>query len=282
MKAIMKLSGLILILLLIGCKEQKKTAEPEVMAETSEEENIRELKTASGKIFRLTESHPVGASLSTVNIKTEGFKNEFDETLTDIDPITKVFMADLDENGFEELYVMSTGAGSGAYASLHGFASNGDESVSTIYIPEISEDELAPGKLFEGYMGSDGFLILNGVLIREFYKHKEGDPVHEPSGERTAVAHELVAGEATYKLQAKPTAWAEGTLVRNCLGDFLATEDGNFKICNTETPDLKALENGAPMEVHYTQVACVVKEGVPECRMAFPTIGTIKLIEFQK
>jgi hypothetical protein len=69
----------------------------------------------------------------------------------DRDPISDVFTADLDGNGFDEIYIVTTAAGSGSYGTILGFASNKDKSLSMIHFPEVREGD----ETFEGYMGHD-------------------------------------------------------------------------------------------------------------------------------
>ncbi|MFS4494109.1 hypothetical protein [Maribacter sp. 2308TA10-17] len=271
------LVGFLSLLLTCSCAEKKKKEivnSDKGTVTVSETDHI----SASGKIFKLSESHPKGESLSNLKIETKGFETEFNVTLSDIDPIKKVFFADLDENGFEELYVTTQAAGSGAYSSIYGFASNGDKSVSGIYAPQISEADMAEEGLFAGFMGKDDFLMQNNVLMRQFYQFKEGDTANKPTGDKVTIAYTLNAGEASWNLQAKPTFLAEGTLVKNCLGAFLATEKGNLQICNKEIEAISAFLDGALLNITYVDVpACIIKEEAI-CGMAFPTTGTIKAV----
>ena len=65
-----------------------------------------EYVTRSGKSLFITESHPVGQSLSDISIKSSGFEHNISETFSDSDPIKSVYVTDLDNNGFDEFYLI--------------------------------------------------------------------------------------------------------------------------------------------------------------------------------
>jgi heat shock protein HslJ len=101
----------------------------------------REFRTKTGKRIIVSQTHPAGESLGTIEIHTEGFEHNFNEVLEDRDPISDVFVADLDDNGFDEIYIITTAVGSGGYGSVLGFASNKDKSLSMVHFPEIREGD---------------------------------------------------------------------------------------------------------------------------------------------
>ncbi len=103
------------------------------------------------------EAHLVGRSLSTIEINTKDFEHNYHEIYEDRDPVSEVFVADLDGNGFDEIYTITTSAGSGSYGTILGFASNKDKSLSMINFPEIQKGD----ESFKGYMGHDSFKIEN-------------------------------------------------------------------------------------------------------------------------
>ena len=86
---------------------------------------------------------------------TPDFEHNFSEIFKDKDPVSNVLLADLDDNGFDEIYIITTSAGSGSCGNVLGFASNKDKSLSMIHFPEIQESD--PN--FKGYMGHDAFTI---------------------------------------------------------------------------------------------------------------------------
>lgn len=151
--------------------------------------------TKSGKTLYITETHPIGMSLSDIKIESQGFKHNFSEVLKDRDPIANVMVADLDQNGFDEFYIVTVAAGSGSYGNIIGLASNRDKSLSFIHFPEFnSEDEL-----FTGYMGHDSFKIEGNLLVRTFPLIANN---HIGTLENIRqVNYELVPGEASWQLR---------------------------------------------------------------------------------
>lgn len=157
----------------------------------------RVFSTRTGKTIVVTETHPVGQSLSTIVVHTEGFEYDRPQTYEDRDPISEVFLSDLDGNGFDEIYIMTTSQGSGSYGFVLGFASNRDRSISIVNFPEIEEGDVT----FEGYMGHDSFTISDRKLLRSFPIYREGDGNSDPTGGRRTVTYGLHPGEAMWQLK---------------------------------------------------------------------------------
>jgi len=140
--------------------------------------------TKSGKMFLVDEQHPMGLSLSTVTVNTTGFPTDFNYIMSDINPLSGGFFADLDNNGFEEFYLVSTSVGSGSYGSLYGFASNRDLSVSLVNTESTAGDN---GGKIKNYMGHDRFAVINGKLVRSYPIYKDGDQNCCPTGGKKSI-----------------------------------------------------------------------------------------------
>ncbi len=155
----------------------------------------REYKTQTGKTITVTESHPQGQSLSNIIVAFAG--NAASEMkFTDMDPINKVLVGDLDANGFDEIYIITTGAGSGSYGNVIGIASLSDKSLSQITVPAVEEKEMKKGGNFEGYQGHDEFEIIENSLARRF-------PIKAPNATMRSINYKLKAGEASFILYIK-------------------------------------------------------------------------------
>lgn len=152
-------------------------------------------RTKTGKTIIVTETHPVGRSVSRIEIRTEGFEYNFREVFQNRNPISDVFVADLDGNGFDEIYIITTSAGSGSYGTVLGFASNKDKSLSMIHFPEIRKGD----ENFEGYMGHDTFKIEGRKLVRIFPVYNKGDTNENPTGGRRKLVYGLYPGEAMWQ-----------------------------------------------------------------------------------
>ena len=156
-----------------------------------------EYKTKTGKTIIISETHPVGQSLSTVKISTKDFEHNRTETYENRDPISDVFIADLDRNGFDEIYIITTSQGSGSYGKVIGFASNNDKSLSMINFPDMQKED----DMFKGYMGHDIFTIEDQKLIRIFPIYNKDDTNQNPTGGKRKLIYGLYPGEAMWQLK---------------------------------------------------------------------------------
>lgn len=203
---------LILIITIASCKKQEQPAsdvgrvndeKEDRMEETVPDQSKLEIKTRTGKSF-LVGTRAEGSSVMDITVSTLGYGDN-DQTweLEGTDPLTDSFVADLDSNGFDELYLITTSAGSGSYATIYGYASNNDKSVTTIYVPEISENDRSTGGSFAGYMGHDSIFMDHSRLFRKYPVYLEGDENCCPTGGFQQLEYELVPGEASWILRTK-------------------------------------------------------------------------------
>ena len=178
-------------------------------------------RTKTGKTIIVSETHPVGRGLSTIEIRTKGFEHNHGEVYADRDPISDVFVADLDGNGFDEIYIITTSAGSGSYGTVLGFASNKDKSLSMIHFPEIRGGD----EHFEGYMGHDTFKIEDQKLVRIFPIYNKGDTNEYPTGGRRKLVYGLYPGEAMWQLKVEEAEdlsvfIGEANIIQSWQGDY--------------------------------------------------------------
>lgn len=157
----------------------------------------KEYKTKTGKTIIISETHPVGQSLSTIEVSTKDFEHNYPEIYQDRNPISDAFVADLDGNGFDEIYIITISAGSGSHGTVLGFASNKDKSLSMINFPEIQ----ARDENFKGYMGHDIFKIEDQKLVRIFPIYNQGDTNQNPTGGTRKLVYGLYPGEAMWQLR---------------------------------------------------------------------------------
>lgn len=189
-------------------KEQEQLQEqavPEIenKEEKAEEPSKKNLTTSTGKTFEV-ETQSEGSSVMNIIVSPKDFPNSTDSwKIEGADPLADSFTADLDQNGFEELYLVTRSVGSGSYGRLYGYASNNDKSATPIYVPEPSETDLAQGGDFYGYMGHDSIYLDQGRLFRKFPVYNEGDENCCPTGGDRLLEYELTPGEASWILRIK-------------------------------------------------------------------------------
>jgi hypothetical protein len=118
--------------------------------------------------------------------------------------VTGAEIADLNADGWPEIYVYVSSAGSGSYGTVVGYAVNRGKSVTPITLPELSDDPVASA----GYQGHDEFALVEGTLVRRFPVLRSGDTNASPSGGRRQLHYRLIAGEAGWLLRLDDT-WLE-------------------------------------------------------------------------
>ena len=186
---------LLLIGIAAGCVEKKQDA---TMAEPADKNKKTENSDSAGKTesekklsftikpgvrISFTETHPVGMSSSDVEVKLEGDRSG-ELAFRDIDPVTNILEADLDNNGSKEWYIITGAAGSGSYGNIKGITISKDEALDEILIPDLTAEE--------GYQGHDAFSIEKGKLVRRFPVYKKGDENANPTGGQKEILYTLM------------------------------------------------------------------------------------------
>jgi hypothetical protein len=145
--------------------------------------------------FRVSSAN--NSSLNNLTITPSGLELDNSPLTVEIDgTVTGAEIADLDGNGWPEIYVYVTSAGSGSYGSLVAYAVNNGKSVSDIYLPPVSENP----EVSTGYMGHDQFAVVENRLVQRFPVYLEGDTNAQPSGGVRELYYRLEAGEASWVL----------------------------------------------------------------------------------
>ncbi len=204
-------STLIIIVLLISCDQKKAIDNQEVpktetkieIKKTPESSSIvsKEFKTKTGKVFIINEEKP-SASISKITVTPNGFTEVNEPLLMDeSDPFDYALVADINGDGFDELYIITRGEGSGSYVNIYGFASNKDKSATPISVPELTNDQFV--KFFPNYMGHDTFYMENNKLMRKYKQYKKEDEQCCPTGEMKYLEYKLKSGEASWILEIK-------------------------------------------------------------------------------
>lgn len=248
-------------------------------SELQDSDNIFITKT--GKTILVEEKHPKGASLATIEIKANDFANGNHFILKDVDPIAKTASGDLDNNGFEEIYIITKAVGSGSYGNVFGYGSNKDKSMSPIYIPNINKKDLEVGGLFEGYMGHDTFTFQKDALIRQFPIYKEADSNSNPTGTTNSITYILKKGEASWQLKPIRTYHSEVFLVKNCSGTYIRFKGLDYKVCNKEL--LEGFKNETKVHITFKDSKpCQIPKGVAICAMYHPFVDCVEVISITR
>lgn len=191
-------------MLLISCG---KPNQAEKVSAPPEDENNKTTKHGEGlenskDQFHISEVKK-SASLSDILVIPQGFEFTKDTfRINDSDPLMHTFLLDLDQNGFQEVYIITSSAGSGSYATIYGYASNKDKSATPIYVRPLSEDDLkTDDSLFKGYRGHDSIYVSEKQLLRKFPVYLEDDANCCPSGGHRTLTYQLVKGEASWQLE---------------------------------------------------------------------------------
>ena len=137
-------------------------------------------------------------SLNTLQIVPAGLELDNIPIREEIDgTVSGAEVADLNGDGSPEIYVYVNSAGSGSYGSLIAYSANRNKSLSTIYLPPITDEP----DLARGYMGHDSFAVGAGQLIRCFPLYRETDSNAAPGGGHRQLYYRLVPGEAGWLLK---------------------------------------------------------------------------------
>ena len=143
----------------------KETAQPNIDSNNTIDQQkeipfkVQILKTSNEKDIVLKISNPIGMSLVNIDIIGANFENKIPISLIDIDPINKIELYDMDNDGFDELFIFTNAAGSGSYGEIYAFSSNKGIRLKAIDVANFKYDD---------YQGHDSFILRKNKLIRTF------------------------------------------------------------------------------------------------------------------
>lgn len=160
----------------------------------------KEYITKTGKTFIIEETHPNGESLSTITVTGKGFL-EAPVITFEKNKLERVFLSDLNMDGFEELYIVTQSAGSGSYGDVTAIISDQDMTLSKVDLPEVAPEEKLPGGLFEGYEGHDSYSIRDNFLVRSFALYNATDTNSTPTGAKGDVEYVLFKDGDTFSFK---------------------------------------------------------------------------------
>jgi hypothetical protein len=195
------LSCLFLLVFLSACigssvPEKASTQIPAPVANEDAGKGMVEMATRTGSKYFVTENHPRGASLSDITVHASTSADTI--KLQDADPITSMLVNDLDQDGYDELYIVTTSAGSGSLGNVIAVRMGKDQRLSKINFTASYLDD----KRLQGHMGKDRYSIdsVNHLLLRTFPVYKEGDPNANPTGGERTISYRLTKTGETLEL----------------------------------------------------------------------------------
>jgi hypothetical protein len=107
--------------------------------------------------------------------------------------ITRIEVADINVDGFPELYVYGF---DGKSQILFAWSANKKKSLSQIFLPDLDPAQS------KGYRGGDEYAVVEGILARRFPIYPDEQPESKPTGKTRQIQYKLHAGEAGWLLKA--------------------------------------------------------------------------------
>ena len=148
--------------------------------------------TLQGITFKV--SCPNMGSLNQVTIAPSGLSGSNSPVKEEVDGVvTGAEVADLNADGYPELYIFTQSAGSGSYGSVTAYATNKKKSIGPVTFPDLADN----AKAFAGYTGHDVFAVVEGRLVRRF----PVDPKKNAGKPTRQIQYRHEAGEASWILR---------------------------------------------------------------------------------
>ncbi|HWS00067.1 MAG TPA: PliI family lysozyme inhibitor of I-type lysozyme [Prolixibacteraceae bacterium] len=133
-------------------------------------------------------------SIQQLTIQPDGLSIDNRQIVSEIvGTATETEIADLNGDGFPEILVFTTSAGSGSYGDVIGYSVNNGKSMSRISFPSLADNPEAS----KGYMGHDQFRVAENRLFRQFRTYKPGDVNATPTGKIRQIQYLLKEGESS-------------------------------------------------------------------------------------
>jgi hypothetical protein len=135
----------------------------------------------NGKSFIILQSAE-SDYLVDVRVFGKGFSG-FKDTIffEEIEIIDTVLIADINNDGFEEIYIFTRGFFPGAYDHVFGVTSDEDITYKEINFYDIKQSDVVDGAVFNGYQGQDVYTLENNLIKRTFPVYNPGDFYNYPS-----------------------------------------------------------------------------------------------------
>jgi hypothetical protein len=157
----------------------------------------------NGKSFTILQSYE-SDYLVNVRVVGKGFPGSSDTILFDeIELIDTVMIADINIDGFEELYIFTRGFSPGAYDHVFGVTSDEDKSYTEINFYSVKPSEVAEQGFLNGWQGQDVYALENNSIKRTFPIYNAGDFYNSPSRGYRTLYYTIEKTEAGYYFKLK-------------------------------------------------------------------------------
>lgn len=143
--------------------------------------------------------------MSTVKISSACLNLEIPIILKDVNPIEKVIVADLNEDGYDEIYITTRSVGTGSFSELFGFASDKDKSLTTINLQNIRKNNQKDG-IFDGCIGHEIYKFERRAVVLEFPIYNEKNGNTSPTGRTRVITYALNSDNSGYNLEVASTS----------------------------------------------------------------------------
>ena len=165
----------------VSCYTGKDTIKEDVIKYPPKEYFLK-----NGKSFTILQSYE---SDYLVNVYVVGkvFPGSMDTIFfEEIELIDTVIIADINNDGFEEMYIFTKGFSPGAYDHVFGVTSDEDKSYKEINFYSVKPADVAERGFLNGWQGQDVYTFENNSIKRTFPVYNAGDFYNNPSrGYRT-------------------------------------------------------------------------------------------------
>lgn len=180
--------------------QEKEPLRPAMLRRNSRISFEKKLRT--GKIeFYL--SSPNTPEMNTLVVASSGFENRNDTFQLEVAGLAfDAQLADLDKDGYPEVYAFTRSAGSDSTHYAYGFASNRNLSYGPVNVRELAVNP----DMAKGFNGQDRFYFEGGALKRSFPLFQDG----RPTGQKRIVTYKLYPGESSFILEPATAEVAAG------------------------------------------------------------------------
>ncbi len=150
---------------------------------------------SEGKV-QFTITSPNSTQGNTLTVAPSGLEQRNDTMSFNIQGLaTDARMADLNQDGFPEVYVFVKNVGEQPSSAIYGFASYRNRSYGPINVQE------PPADMLEGYQGDDEFTLEGTALKRSFPVYENMGTEAERLAGQQVITYELKKGEAAFVLE---------------------------------------------------------------------------------